>query len=80
VACVYYDSENRVGRKIFAKISGFRNTKSFERDVIVRDGSTEFYGPPIMARWGWLERTQVAGRMYMIRLTPLGRKVLDGEA
>jgi hypothetical protein len=33
-----------------------------------------------MARWGWLERTQVAGRMYMIRLTPLGRKVLDGEA
>ena len=50
-----------------------------DQDVIVPDGSSEFYASLIIQRWGWLECTLVDDRTYIVRLTPLGRKVLDGE-
>jgi hypothetical protein len=50
------------------------------QDVIVHDGSSEFYASLILTRWGWLECTRVGNGTYIIRLTPLGRKVLDGES
>jgi hypothetical protein len=50
-----------------------------DQDVIVPDGSREFYASLIIQRWGWLECTLVGDRTYIVRLTPLGRKVLDGE-
>jgi hypothetical protein len=51
-----------------------------DQDVIVHDGSREFYASLIIQRWGWLESTRVGDGMYIIRLTPLGCKALDGEA
>ena len=50
-----------------------------DQDVIVPDGSREFYASLIIQRWGWLECTLVGDRTYIVRLTPLGRKVLEGE-
>jgi hypothetical protein len=50
-----------------------------DQNVIVHDGSREFYASLIIQRWGWLECTLVGDRMNIVRLTPLGRKALDGE-
>jgi len=50
-----------------------------DQDVIVHGGSIEFYASLIIQRWGWLEWTLVGDRTCIVRLTPLGRKVLDGE-
>ena len=50
-----------------------------DQDVIVHDGTSEFYAMLILTRWDWLESTRVGDRMYLIRLTPLGHKVLEGE-
>jgi hypothetical protein len=50
-----------------------------DQDVIVHDGSREFYASLIIQRWGWLECTRVGDGMYIIQLTPLGCKALDDE-
>jgi hypothetical protein len=47
--------------------------------VVVVDGTDEFYASLILRRWGWLESTQVGDGTHILRLTPLGHNVLDGE-
>jgi hypothetical protein len=47
--------------------------------MVVVEGAKEFYAALILRRWGWLESTRVGNGTHIIRLTPRGHTVLDGE-
>ena len=50
-----------------------------DEGAVVVEGAREFYASLILRRWGWLESTQVGDGTHILRLTPLGHNVLDGE-
>jgi hypothetical protein len=53
-----------------------------ERDgegAVVVEGTSEFYASLILRRLGWLETTRAGDGSHIIRLTPRGQTVLDGE-
>jgi hypothetical protein len=47
--------------------------------VVVVEDTREFYASVILRRWGWLDSTPVGEGTHIIRLTPRGHTVLDGE-
>ena len=50
-----------------------------DEGVVVVEGAKEFYASLILCRWGWLESTRVGDGTHILRLTPRGHTVLDGE-
>jgi hypothetical protein len=47
--------------------------------VVVAEDTRKFYALLILRRWGWLESTRVGDGTHIIRLTPRGHTVLNGE-